>query len=72
MGWQPHQLRMAAMLTLAFLLLGCRRGEPEWSNEGLEAIQLGQRGWVYSLAFSPDSALLAALKDRKASEVAEG
>lgn len=59
MGRQPHPLRMAATLTLALLLLGCSRRDPQWSNEGVEPIQLGQRGWVHSLAFSPDSKYLA-------------
>ncbi len=59
MGRQPHQFRLAAMLTLALLLLGCSRKGPEWNNEGIESIQLGQRGTVYSLAFSPDGKYLA-------------
>src|SRR5262245_52693797 len=65
MGRQPHPLRMAATLTLALLLLGCSRRDPQWSNEGVEPIQLGQRGWVFSLAFSPDSKYLAASNDLK-------
>jgi len=50
---------MAATLTLGLLLLGCSRNKPESSNEGIESIQLGQRGTVFCLAFSPDSKYLA-------------
>src|SRR5438270_6806471 len=59
MGRQPYRLRMAAMLTLALLLLGCSQKKPESSNEGIESIQLGQRGMVDDLAFSPDGKYLA-------------
>jgi len=50
---------MAAMLTLAFLQLGCSWKEPKSGNEGIEPIQLGKRGWVFSLRFSPDGKYLA-------------
>jgi len=49
---------MAATLTLVLLLMGCSWREPEGSNEGIEPTQVGQRGWVHSLAFSPDSKYL--------------
>ncbi|HKB40486.1 MAG TPA: hypothetical protein VKD72_28940 [Gemmataceae bacterium] len=55
MGQQPHQIRMAATLTLALLLLGCSGKEPGWNNEGVKPIQVGPRGWVHGLAFTPDS-----------------
>jgi WD40 repeat protein len=65
MARQPHQFRMAATLTLALLLLGCSGKEPGWNNEGVEPIQLGPRGWVHSLAFSPDSKYLAVSSEIK-------
>jgi WD40 repeat protein len=65
MGRQLHHLCMAAMLLLALLVLGCGGKEPDWNNEGVEPIQLGERGSVFSLAFSPDSKYLVVSSEVK-------